>query len=97
MFGAIVTAEDVKNGKSKSPEPYLKGAELLRLAPSDIVAVEDNPVGVRSAKDAGCRVIAYPNGFTKDMDFTGVGADAFVSSLAEIDEAMLQRLFSDRR
>ena len=53
----MVTSNDIVNGKP-SPEPYLKGAELLGLAAADCVVVEDAPAGIRSGKAAGARVIA---------------------------------------
>ena len=43
----MVTSNDIVNGKP-SPEPYLKGAELLGLAAADCVVVEDAPAGIRS-------------------------------------------------
>lgn len=89
FFSVIVTGSQVKNRKPH-PEPYRKGVELLGANPARVVVVEDNPVGVVSGKAAGCRVIAYPNGFTKDMDF-GM-ADLVVYSLSEIDEGMLEQL-----
>ncbi len=55
--GNFVTAEDVVNGKPH-PEPYLRGAELLGVAPSDCVVFEDVAPGVHAAKSAGMRVIA---------------------------------------
>lgn len=56
----IVSANDVVDGKP-SPEPYLKGAELLGFAYRDCIVVEDAPAGIASAKAAGMRVIALPN------------------------------------
>ena len=53
----MVTSNDIVDGKP-SPEPYLKGAELLGLAAADCVVVEDAPAGIRSGKAAGARVIA---------------------------------------
>src|SRR6185437_12514264 len=38
----VVSADDVVDGKP-SPEPYLKGAELLGFAPHDCVVLEDAP------------------------------------------------------
>ena len=52
----MVTADDVVRGKP-DPEPYLRGAEALRLAPGRCLALEDAPPGVRSALDAGCQVL----------------------------------------
>src|SRR5579864_5510633 len=55
----LVTAEDVSNGKP-DPEPYRKGAELLKAGPADCVVFEDAPAGIRSAHAAGMKVISMP-------------------------------------
>jgi HAD superfamily hydrolase (TIGR01509 family) len=59
-FDAIVTGDEVSRGKPH-PEPYLLAAHELGVAPDQCVAIEDSPTGVRSAVDAGCRVIGVPN------------------------------------
>lgn len=56
-FSAIVTVDDVKRGKP-FPDPFLKGAEKLQLAPKECVVVENAPMGIRAAVDAGMTVIA---------------------------------------
>jgi mannitol-1-/sugar-/sorbitol-6-phosphatase len=56
----LVTADDVKNGKP-DPEPYRRGAELLKANPSDCIVVEDAPAGIRSAHAAGMKVISLPS------------------------------------
>jgi sugar-phosphatase len=53
----IVTSGDVQRFKP-DPDPYLKGAELLGLAPADCVVVEDAPAGIRAGRAAGSRVVA---------------------------------------
>ncbi|MGC2194197.1 MAG: HAD family hydrolase [Terriglobales bacterium] len=55
----LVTADDVRNGKP-DPEPYRKGAELLKVDPATCVVVEDAPAGIRSAHAAGMKVISLP-------------------------------------
>lgn len=55
----LVTAEDVTNGKP-DPEPYRRGAELLKANPADCVVFEDAPAGIRSAHAAGMKVISMP-------------------------------------
>jgi sugar-phosphatase len=61
----LVSADDVVNGKPH-PEPYLKGAAGLGIAPELCLVFEDSPAGIRAANDAGMRVIAlrttYPPG-----------------------------------
>ncbi len=49
---AMVTAEDCTHGKP-DPEPYRRGAQRLGLAPADLVAAEDTPAGIASARSAG--------------------------------------------
>jgi len=61
----LITADDVKQGKP-SPEPYLKGAELLGLRPQDCVVLEDAPAGIASARAAGMRVVALPNTYSPE-------------------------------
>jgi sugar-phosphatase len=53
----IITADMVERGKP-DPEPYRRGAELLRFRPEECVVVEDAPSGVGAGKAAGCRVLA---------------------------------------
>jgi sugar-phosphatase len=51
----LVTAEDVSHGKP-DPEPYLVGRQRLSLT-GPVLALEDAPAGIDSAKQAGCRVV----------------------------------------
>lgn len=76
----LVTADDVKHGKP-DPEPYLKGAQLLRVNPSECVAVEDAPAGIRSAHAAGMKVISLPSTYPEGDLYE---ADAIVRGLGKI-------------
>jgi sugar-phosphatase len=49
---ALVTADDVTRGKPH-PEPYVRGAVALGLAPARCAVVEDASAGVRAARAAG--------------------------------------------
>lgn len=51
-FDVVVAGDDVSSGKPH-PEPYLKAAELLGVAPRDCVAIEDSLNGLASAEAAG--------------------------------------------
>jgi sugar-phosphatase len=55
--GPIVTADDVVKGKP-DPAPYLAGAALLGLPPSQCVVIEDAASGAKAGRAAGCTVIA---------------------------------------
>ena len=57
LVSQLITASDIQHGKPH-PEPYLKGAAALNLAPKDCVVIEDAASGTRSGKAAGARVLA---------------------------------------
>ena len=49
-FNTIVNGDDTDMGKP-SPEPYLKAMEKLKVSPIECVAVENAPLGIKSAKN----------------------------------------------
>lgn len=53
----MVTADDVRHGKP-DPEPYRLAAQRLGVDPGRCLAVEDTVAGLRSARDAGCALLA---------------------------------------
>jgi beta-phosphoglucomutase-like phosphatase (HAD superfamily) len=59
-FDVVVTGDRVELGKPH-PEPYLKAAAELGVAPGDCLAVEDSNTGAKSAQSAGCTVLVIPN------------------------------------
>ena len=59
-FDLVVAGDDVTKGKPH-PEPYLRAAELLGVAPEDCLAFEDSPTGLASAEAAGCQAIGVTN------------------------------------
>ena len=59
-FDKIVCATMVENGKPK-PDIYIYAAQQLGFDPSECVALEDSPNGVRSAAGAGCITIMVPD------------------------------------
>ncbi|MER3410628.1 MAG: HAD family phosphatase, partial [Thermoleophilia bacterium] len=86
-FRHLVTAEDVVHGKPH-PEGYLRAAELLGLAPHDIVAFEDTEAGILSAKSAGLVCLAVP-GTAPPARLTA--ADGLVE---RIDVELMRRLLA---
>jgi len=60
-FAAVVTGEQVRNGKPH-PEPYLEAARRLGVPAAECVAIEDSPAGVTSAAAAGAAVLAVARG-----------------------------------
>lgn len=57
FFDAIVTADDVKNGKP-DPEVFLKAAQELKVDPKKCIVMEDASNGAEAAKAAGMTCIA---------------------------------------
>ncbi|MFC4947727.1 HAD family hydrolase [Pseudonocardia sp. GCM10023141] len=58
-FDVSVCADEVRSGKP-DPDPYLRAAELLGVAASECLAVEDSPTGALAAQRAGASVLVVP-------------------------------------
>lgn len=58
-FDQIVSGDSVTHSKPH-PEPYLRGAELLGVDPTECVAIEDSTTGLASAMAAGTVAIGVP-------------------------------------
>jgi mannitol-1-/sugar-/sorbitol-6-phosphatase len=78
----LVTASDLQRGKP-FPDPYLKGAEILGMAPVECVVAEDAASGVRSGKAAGARVLALRTTST-DEELLTAGADWIADDLSAL-------------
>jgi HAD superfamily hydrolase (TIGR01509 family) len=59
-FDAVITREDQTRHKPH-PEPFLKAAEALGVAPQDCLALEDSHNGIRAAHAAGMMTIMVPD------------------------------------
>jgi HAD superfamily hydrolase (TIGR01509 family) len=93
-FQAIVSAEDVEQGK---PEPEifltvlakLNAAASPRIEPADCVVIEDSKEGIRGARAAGMKCLAVTNSHPAEL----LGeANAVVKSLEEVTLPFLQQL-----
>jgi beta-phosphoglucomutase len=86
-FSAIVTAEDTKKSKP-DPAPYKLVLKKLKIdTPATAIAIEDTPVGIRSAKAAGLKVLAVTNSY--DSEFL-LEADAVTDSLEKVTRLSLE-------
>lgn len=81
VFDAHVAKTDEMQPKP-APDVYLRALEALRARPEETVALEDSASGVRSAKAAGLYVIAVPNSYTRQQDFSM--ADRIARDLFEV-------------
>lgn len=59
IFDAVVSGNDVTNGKP-APEPYLKALGMLGVRNDESIVIENAPMGVESAKQAGIYCLAIP-------------------------------------
>ena len=77
----IITADLVEHGKPH-PEPYLRGAALLGVAPEDCLVIEDSASGARAGHAAGCKVLTTLFSHTAEELLV---ADWIVASLTDVD------------
>ena len=95
--GAIgmVTAEDCVHGKP-DPEPFRRGAELLGLDPHGLVALEDAPAGIASARAAGVgHVVGVTTGHPVHV-LISAGAAETVPDLVALAETIAARRAGER-
>lgn len=57
---SVIIGNDETTHPKPNPQPYLLAAERLGVDPTQCMAIEDSPSGVRSATAAGMRVIVVP-------------------------------------
>jgi beta-phosphoglucomutase len=99
-FRAIVSAEDVQQGKPE-PEIFIKALAALNesngagaaIAPRDCVVIEDSKEGVRGARQAGMKCLAVTNSHPSELLQE---ADAIVASLEEVTVPYLRHLCERR-
>jgi sugar-phosphatase len=78
----LVTSNDITHGKPH-PEPYLKGASVLRFPPGECIVLEDAPAGIRAGRAAGARVIAFKT-TAHESALREAGADWILNNCADI-------------
>ncbi len=82
-FDKVQSAADIKNGKP-APDVYLAASSLLGLEPSECMAFEDSPNGVRSASSAGCVTVMVPDLSGPDEELEKL----IFASVSDLDEAV---------
>ena len=81
--GRIITGRDVKHGKPH-PEPYLKALQQSGWKSSEVVVIENAPLGIQSAKSAGIFTIAVNTGILANKVLWEAGADIVIKDLNEL-------------
>lgn len=66
-FDSIHTSCEVRTGKP-APDVYLLAARDLQIAPEHCLVFEDVPMGILAGKNAGMRVCAVDDRFSKNLE-----------------------------
>lgn len=82
----IISGLDVKIGKP-NPEPYFIAMHRAKLKPSEIVVIEDAPLGIESAKSAGIYTIAINTGILDNSILANSGADNIFNSCIQLSNS----------
>lgn len=90
LVDAVITADDVKKGKP-DPSAFLEALRQMRLKASEALVVENSPLGVKAANDAGIKcVLVLNNTPLRRADFQGlVGNEKILDSTDSIRGLLL--------
>jgi HAD superfamily hydrolase (TIGR01509 family) len=86
-FSVSVCGDEVEYAKP-APDPYLRAAHLLGVAPGHCLAIEDSVTGSEAAEAAGCPVLVVPN----DVEVPDGPRRRHIASLAEADVEALRSI-----
>jgi beta-phosphoglucomutase len=84
-FDFIITGDEVPRAKP-FPDPFLRAADHLGLAPSECAVVENAPLGIEAARKAGMYCVAIETTLGKDYL---AGADCVLESIAQLADLPL--------
>ena len=86
-FGAVVSVQDVANGKP-APDVFLEATRRLGVAAASCCVIEDSVAGVQGARAAGMGVIGITTSFPRPT-LLEAGAHHVVANHAEIVALLL--------
>lgn len=84
VFSIVVTRDDVKQGKP-APDIFLFAAEILNIAISQCLIVEDSSTGIQAATKAGAISVFIPSVFPVDSTIVDL-ANYFLNDLDELTQ-----------
>jgi HAD superfamily hydrolase (TIGR01509 family) len=91
-FDVLVCGDEV-SAQKPHPDHYLAATAALGVDPARTVAIEDSPIGIASARAAGCVVLAIPN----EVALDGQAGVTLRPSLLEVDVPLLRALAAGRQ
>ena len=87
LFGDNIVTADDSRGQKPLPDPYLKIIEKWGIDPSQILAVEDSPEGIKSATDAKLDTLWIRDPFWKnDFEHLQKASSYQVDCFSQIQE-----------
>jgi HAD superfamily hydrolase (TIGR01509 family) len=87
-FIGYVDSTTIINGKP-APDIYLRAAKRLNFKPGECLVIEDSENGVKGAKAAGCKVIAYNRAADPSQDLAAADLE-----IAEFSRDNLHKIFA---
>ena len=88
LFDCIITSDHVLNCKPH-PEPFLKAAEAIGVAPQRCIVIENAPLGIRAAKSAGMSVAAITSTLPKEKL---TEANFILEGLSQVEEIVFNQI-----
>lgn len=85
LFDLLITEKDTERHKP-FPDPYIKALQTLPASVDNTIVIEDSPNGIKSAKEAGCKVFALTTSFRTEKLME---ANEIFNSYDEIAEKVL--------
>ncbi|MDE6810029.1 MAG: HAD-IA family hydrolase [Muribaculaceae bacterium] len=92
----MITSKSVTHGKPH-PEPYLKAMQIAGASPRKCIAIENAPLGVKSADRAGTFTIGITTGPIPAEELSQAGAAVVFGSMQELADnfpALILKLFN---
>ncbi|MDE5844346.1 MAG: HAD-IA family hydrolase [Muribaculaceae bacterium] len=89
----MITSKSVKHGKPH-PEPYLKAMQLAGASPRKCVAIDNAPLGVKSADSAGLFSIGVTTGPIPQEELFNAGAAVVFDSMEQLSENFPQLMLA---
>lgn len=86
LFDLLITEKDTERHKP-FPDPYIKALQTLPASVDNTIVIEDSPNGIKSAKQAGCRVFALTTSFKMEKL---IEADEIFNNYNEIAKKITQ-------
>lgn len=88
-----ISSRDVTHGKPH-PEPYIRAMQLASVRPSQSIAIENAPLGVKSAATAGAFTVGVVTGPVPASKLEAAGAAIVYDSMPECAEDFPNLLYN---